>query len=46
MLKQFQRIVDEMAELEKMLLERERFHAATQIKVLRGFVTAIMLATM
>jgi hypothetical protein len=45
-MKAFQKVIDAMGELEKGLIERERFWAATQIKVLRGFVSAIMLGEM
>ena len=46
MMKHFDPILKQMGELEQILEEREMFWQATQVKVLRGFLSAIALGTM
>ena len=46
MMRDFQDVIDALGMLEKKLAERERHWAATQVKVLRGFIAAIMLGEM
>ena len=46
MMKEFWAIVEAMARLETKLRDTERHHAATQIRVLRGFMQVIYLSVM
>ena len=46
MMKEFWAIIEAMGLLETKLRNTERHHAATQIRVLRGFMQAIYLGVM